>query len=89
MGEHCLTRTRPHGNVGDGERSGCSRPTASRPPGNRFTQLHVVGLRDLAEAGNAEAQNELSSVHRYGTGWEVPQDFGVAVALYRQAAERG
>ena len=62
-------------------------PPRVAPPETNVIQLHIVGLRELAEAGNAEAQNELG--HRYEMGRGVAQDFGAAVALYRQAADRG
>ena len=57
------------------------------PPDIDVTELPIAVLRELAEASNAEAQNELGQ--RYETGRGVPQDFGAAVALYHQAAVRG
>ena len=87
VGEHYLTRTLATGTSVTVSATAAADPPRVAPPETDVTQLHVVGLRDLAEAGNAEAQNELG--HRYETGRGVPQDFGAAVALYRQAAERG
>ena len=87
VGEHYLTRTLSTGASVTVSAAAAADPPRVAPPETDVTQLHIVGLRDLAEVGNAEAQNELG--HRYETGRGVPQDFGAAVALYRQAAERG
>lgn len=43
--------------------------------------------RPLAEQGNAEAQNMLGFMYRYGQG--VPQDFEQARVWYRRAADQG
>ncbi|HNP29457.1 MAG TPA: tetratricopeptide repeat protein [Nitrospirales bacterium] len=43
--------------------------------------------RPLAEEGNAEAQNMLGYMYRYGQG--VPQDFEQARQWYRRAADLG
>jgi len=43
--------------------------------------------RPLAEGGNAEAQNMLGYMYRYGQG--VPQDFEQARLWYRRAADLG
>ncbi len=43
--------------------------------------------RPLAERGNAEAQNMLGYMYRYGQG--VPQDFSQAYQWYRRAADKG
>lgn len=43
--------------------------------------------RPLAEQGNAEAQNMLGYMYRYGQG--VTQDFELARQWYRRAADRG
>ena len=87
VGEHYLTRTLATGTSLTVSATAASDPPRVAPPETDVTQLRVVGLRELAEAGNAEAQNELGQ--RYETGRGVPQDFGAAVALYRQATERG
>ena len=87
VGEHYLTRTLSTGASVTVSAAAAADPPRVAPPETDVTQLHIVGLRDLAEVGNAEAQNELG--HRYETGRGVPQDFGAAVTLYRQAAERG
>ena len=57
------------------------------PPETDVTQLYIVGLRDLAEAGNAEAQNELGLRDEGGRG--VAQDNEEAARWYRRAAEQG
>ena len=87
VGEHYLTRTLATGAAVTVSAAVAADPPRVAPPKTNVTQLHIVGLRGLAEAGNAEAQNELG--HRYETGRGVAQDFRAAVALYRQAAERG
>ena len=87
VGEHYLTRTLSTGASVTVSAAAAADPPRVAPPETDVTQLHIVALRDLAEVGNAEAQNELG--HRYETGRGVPQDFGAAVTLYRQAAERG
>ena len=43
--------------------------------------------RPLAEQGNAEAQNMLGYMYRYGEG--LPQDFELARQWYRRAADLG
>ena len=50
------------------------------------TELSVAALRDLAEAGDAEAQTEFGE--RYEDGRSVAQDYGVAVSWFRRAAEQ-
>ena len=87
VGEHYLTRTLATGAAVTVSAAVAADPPRVAPPETNVTQLHIVGLRGLAEAGNAEAQNELG--HRFETGRGVAQDFQAAVALYRQAAERG
>ena len=49
-------------------------------------ELHVTALRELAEAGNAEAQTELGE--RYEDGRGVAQDYVAAVSWFRRAAEQ-
>ena len=51
------------------------------------TPLQVEALRDLAEQGDASAQNNLGLLYDLGTG--VPQDHAEAVKWYRMAAEQG
>ena len=45
------------------------------------------GFGRLARQGNADAQNYLGVMYRFGEG--VPQDYAEAVKWYRRAAERG
>ena len=91
VGEHYLTRTLATGASVTVSAAVSAVPATADPPRPDpeadVINLSVAVLRELAEAGNAEAQNELGQ--RYETGRGVPQDFGTAVALYRQAAERG
>ena len=44
-------------------------------------------MRELAEAGDAEAQTELGE--RYEDGCDVVRDNAVAVSWFRRAAEQG
>ena len=62
-------------------------PPRADPPEPDITDLHIVSLRELAEAGDAEAQHELAE--RYANGRGVGRDFGVAVSWYARAAEQG
>ena len=91
VGEHYLTRTLATGASVTVSAAVSAVPATADPPRPDpeadVINLSVAVLRELAEAGDAEAQNELGQ--RYETGRGVPQDFGTAVALYRQAAERG
>ena len=66
-------------------------PTPADPPRpdpeTDVTELPVAALRELAEAGDAEAQTELGL--RYEAGREVAQDYAVAASWLRRAAEQG
>ena len=62
-------------------------PPRSDPPGIDVTELPLATLRELAEAGDAEAQTELG--WRYEDGRGVRQDDAEAVRWYRRAAEQG
>ena len=87
VAEHYLTRALATGTPVTVSAAAAADPPRVAPPETDVTQLHIAGLRELAESGNADAQNELGQ--RYETGRGVPRDFGAAVALYRRAAERG
>ena len=87
VGEHYLTRALATGMPVTVSAAAAADPPRVARPETDVTQLHIAGLRELAESGNAAAQNELGQ--RYETGRGVPRDFGAAVALYRRAAERG
>ena len=62
-------------------------PPRPDPPEFDIPELHVTGLRELAEAGDAEAQTELAERYEHGRG--VGQDYAVAVSWFRRAAEQG
>ena len=91
VGEHYLTRTLATRTAVTVSAAVSAVPAPADPPRPDpeadVINLSIAILRELAEAGNVEAQNELGQ--RYETGRGVAQDFGAAVALYRQAAERG
>ena len=62
-------------------------PPRRDPPETDVTELHIAALRELAEAGDAEAQTELGE--RYEDGRGVEQDYAAAVSWFRRAAEQG
>jgi putative methionine-R-sulfoxide reductase with GAF domain len=65
-----------------------SRPPASTPPAtNVSTVSGPVGMRKLAEQGDAAAQFAVGA--RYATGEDVPQDYTEAVRWFSMAAEQG
>ena len=86
VGEHYLTRTLATG--ASVTVTASVDPPRPDPAGTEVTDLPVAALRELAEAGGAEAQNELGE--RYEEGRDgVVRDYEAAVALYRRAAEQG
>ena len=92
VGEHYLTRTLATGAsvtvsaVVPADPAPADPPRAD-PPEPDITALHIVALRERAEAGNAAAQHEMAE--RYANGRGVGRDFGVAMSWYVRAAERG
>ena len=92
VGEHYLTRTLATGASvtvtaavpADPAPADAPRPD---PPETDITELHIAALRELAEAGDAEAQTELGE--RYEDGRGLVQDYDVAVSWFRRAAEQG
>ncbi len=92
VGEHYLTRTLPGGASvtvtaavpADPVPADASRPD---PAVIDVTELPIATLRELAEAGDAEAQTELGERYEHGRG--VEQDYGTAVSWFRRAAEQG
>ena len=93
VGEHYLTRTLAAGASVTVTAAVAADPVAVDPPRpdpeeTDVTDLPVAALRELAEAGDAEAQTELGE--RYEEGRDgVARDYEAAVALYRRAAEQG
>jgi serine/threonine protein kinase len=68
--------------VGDGNPAAASaRPAPANEP------AELAALRRRAEAGDAQAQNDLGV--RYGSGDGVPRSDAEAVLWYRRAAEQG
>ncbi len=92
VGEHYLTRT-----LATGASVTVSAPVPADPapadpprpdpPEADITELHIAALRELAEAGDAEAQTELGE--RYEDGRDVVQDYAGAVSWFRRAADQG
>ena len=91
VGEHYLTRTLAGGaSVTVTAAVPADLPAdASRPDLAVIdvTALPITVLRELAEAGDAEAQTELGE--RYEHGRDVEQDYGTAVSWFRRAADQG
>ena len=92
VGEHYLTRTLATGaavtvSAAVPADPAPADPPRPDPPETDVTELPIAALRELAEAGDAEAQIELGL--RYEDGREVGQDYAVAVSWYRRAAEQG
>ena len=90
--EHYLTRTLAAGTAVTVSAVAAADPVPADPPRTDphepdITDLHIVALREMAEAGDAEAQHELAE--RYANGRGVGRDFGVAVPWYARAAEQG
>ena len=92
VGEHYLTRTLAAGASvtvtapvpADPEPADPPRPVPSEID---VTDLSVAALRELADAGDAEAQVELGVRYEHGRG--VGKDYAVAVSWFRRAAEQG
>ena len=76
--EHYLTGG-PASGVAAATTAGASAdPPRADPPNANIGEMHIVALRDLAEAGDAEAQTELGERYEHGRG--VVRDYMVAVA---------
>ena len=92
VGEHYLTRTLTTGASVAVSAAAPADPAPADPPRpdpveTDITELHIAALRELAAAGDAEAQTELGA--RYDTGRGVRQDDAEAVWWYRRSAEQG
>ena len=92
VGEHYLTRTLAAGAsttvvAAVPAEPAPADPPRPNPPEIEIPELHVTALRDLAEAGDAEAQTELGE--RYEDGRGVALDYAAAVSWFRRAAEQG
>ena len=92
VGEHYLTRTLATGASVTVSAAAPADPAPADPPRpdpaeTDDAELHIVALRELAEAGDAEAQTEFGLM--YEAGRDVVQDHAVAVSWFRRAAEQG
>ena len=92
VGEHYLTRTLAGGASVNATAAAPADPALADPPRPDppeidVTELHIAALRELAEAGDAEAQTELGERYEHGRG--VAQDDRAAVSWFRRAAEQG
>ena len=82
VGEHYLTRTLATGasttvSAAIPAIPAPADPPRPDPPEIDIPELHVTVLRELAEAGDAEAQTELGERYEHGRG--VAQDYAAAV----------
>ena len=92
VGEHYLTRTLATGASVTVSAAVPADPAPADPPRPDpsdidVTELPIAALRELAEAGDAEAQTELGE--RYEDGRGVGRDYAVAVSWFQRAAEQG
>ena len=92
VGEHYLTRTLATGGSVTVSATAPADPATADsprpdPPTTDVAELHIAALRELAEAGNAEAQTEFGE--RFEDGRGVGQDYALAVSWFRRAAEQG
>ena len=91
VGEHYLTRTLAAGASVTVSAAVTADPASANPPRpdpeTDVTELPIAALRELAEAGNAEAQTEMGL--RYEDSRGVLQNYAVAMSWYRRAAEQG
>ena len=92
VGEHYLTRTLSTGasvtvSAAVPADPAPADPPRPDPPEPDITELHIAALRELAEAGDAEAQTALGE--RYEDGRGLVQDYDVSVSWFRRAAEQG
>ena len=92
VGEHSLTPTLGTGtsvSVTAAALADPALPDPSRPdpPEIDVTELYIAALRELAEAGHAEAQTGLGERYEHGSG--VAQNYAVAVSWFPRAAEQG
>ena len=92
VGEHYLTRTLATGTsvsvtAAVTAELALADPPRPDPPEIDVTELHIAALRELADAGDAEAQTELGERYEHGRG--AAQDDRAAVSWFRRAAEQG
>ena len=91
VGEHYLTPTLAAGTSVTASAAPVNPapadPPQANPPEPDITELHIVTLRERAEAGDAAAQHEMAE--RYANGRGVGRDVGVAMSWYVRAAEQG
>ena len=87
VGEHYLTRT-----LATGTSVTVSAALADLPrpdsPSVDVTELSLAALRELAEAGDLDAQTELGERYQGGYGG-VQRDYTEAARWYRRSAEQG
>ena len=88
VGEHYLTRTLATGASVTVSAAAPSDPPRTDPPQVDVTDMPIAALRELAEAGDLDAQIELGQRYQAGDGG-VHQDYAEAVRWYRRSADQG
>ena len=88
VSEHYLTRTLATGMSVTVSAAAPADPPRADPPQVDVTDMPIAALRDLAEAGDLDAQTELGERYQGGYGG-VRRDYAEAVRWYRRSADQG
>ena len=88
VSEHYLARTLATGTSVTVNAAAPADPPRTDPPQVDVTDMQIATLRDLAEAGDPDAQTELGV--RYQDGYRgVRRDYAEAVRWFRRSADQG
>ena len=88
VSEHYLTRTLATGTSVTVNAVAPADPPRTDPPQVDVTEMPIAALRDLADAGDLDAQTELGERYQGGYGG-VRRDYAEAVRWYRRSADQG
>ena len=88
VSEHYLTRTLATGTSVTVSATAPADPPRTDPPQVDVTDMPIAALRELAGAGDLDAQVELGERYQAGDGG-VQQDYAEAVRWYRRSADQG
>ena len=88
VSEHYLARTLATGTSVTVNAAAPADPPRTDPPQVDVTDMLIATLRDLAEAGDPDAQTELGERYQGGYGG-VRRDYAEAVRWYRRSADQG
>ena len=88
VSEHYLTRTLATGTSVTVSAAAPADPPRADPPQVDVTDMPIAALRELAGAGDLDAQVELGERYQAGDGG-VQQDYAEAVRWYRRSADQG